>query len=178
MLDIGAWDGLYSFNAEKMEAKSVTALDSYIWSRNRKTGFELAKKALNSKVKDVTMTVNDISSTVLGQFDVVLFAGVLYHLPDPFLGLRKVVDVVKLNGSLFLETHCDRSHNQYPYMKFHHKELLSGDTTIWWSPNEKCMDEMLDATGCKVDNKFYDAENPTRIIYYCTKIKDGRNINQ
>jgi tRNA (mo5U34)-methyltransferase len=32
VLDIGAWDGFYSFEAERRGAKRVTAIDHYVWS--------------------------------------------------------------------------------------------------------------------------------------------------
>ena len=31
MLDIGAWDGFFSFECEKLGAKRVCALDHYVW---------------------------------------------------------------------------------------------------------------------------------------------------
>jgi len=34
VLDIGAWDGLYSFRAERAGAKRVVALDHYVWGIN------------------------------------------------------------------------------------------------------------------------------------------------
>ena len=34
VLDIGAWDGFFSFEAEKMGARRVLSLDHYIWSMN------------------------------------------------------------------------------------------------------------------------------------------------
>lgn len=36
VLDIGAWDGYYSFMAERLGAKRVVALDHYVWSIDRK----------------------------------------------------------------------------------------------------------------------------------------------
>src|SRR6266516_4593012 len=32
VLDIGAWDGFYSFEAERRGARRVVALDHYVWS--------------------------------------------------------------------------------------------------------------------------------------------------
>ncbi len=36
VLDIGAWDGYFSFQAEQHGAREVTALDHYVWSIDRK----------------------------------------------------------------------------------------------------------------------------------------------
>ena len=46
VLDIGAWDGYFSFLAEQSGASEVTALDM-----EEKEGFKLAHRAYNSKVK-------------------------------------------------------------------------------------------------------------------------------
>ena len=46
VLDVGAWDGIYSFYAEEHGASSVTALDGYIWANKcwaSKRGFDIAK---------------------------------------------------------------------------------------------------------------------------------------
>ncbi len=36
VLDIGAWDGFYSFTAERLGAEKVTALDHFVWSMDLK----------------------------------------------------------------------------------------------------------------------------------------------
>src|SRR6516162_8914945 len=52
-----------------------------------------------------TRGLNCYSPTGLGQFDVVLFLGVLYHLRDPLLGLERVASVTR--DLLILETVID-----------------------------------------------------------------------
>lgn len=53
VLDIGAWDGFYSFEAERRGASDVLAVDKFCWGGggvgNRKA-FELAREVLNSRV--------------------------------------------------------------------------------------------------------------------------------
>ena len=89
VLDIGAWDGYYSFEAERRGAKRVLATDHFCWDGEgwgTKTGFNLARRALNSNVDDMEIDVPDISPKKIGQFDLVLFMGVIYHLLHPMLG--------------------------------------------------------------------------------------------
>src|SRR5688500_13171529 len=86
VLDIGAWDGAYSFEAERRGAARVLATDSFAWGGGgwgTKAGFELAREALDSKVEDLTIDPFDLDADSVGTFDVVLFLGVLYHLKDP-----------------------------------------------------------------------------------------------
>jgi len=79
VLDIGAWDGAYSFEAERRGASRVLATDYYCWSGpgwGTKDGFNLARQALNSKVEDREIDVLDLSAEIIGTFDLVLFLGV------------------------------------------------------------------------------------------------------
>ena len=99
--DIGAWDGFFSFEAERRGAARVVASDFYAWhgegwgSGQGKAGFELARRALGSRVEDVDVDVMDLSPDRVGLFDIVLFLGVLYHLPNPLLALERVAAVTR-----------------------------------------------------------------------------------
>jgi len=51
VLDIGAWDGFYSFEAARRGAKRVLATDSFSWDGRgwgSKQSFDLARSALGS----------------------------------------------------------------------------------------------------------------------------------
>ena len=52
VLDIGAWDGFFSFEAERRGASRVLAIDLPMWKNGAKVGFELARKVLGSKVEE------------------------------------------------------------------------------------------------------------------------------
>src|SRR5215212_3755329 len=111
VLDIGAWDGFFSFEAERRGASRVVAADYYSWhgtgwgTGQGKAGFQLAREALGSRVEDADVDVMDLSPGRLGTFDVVLFLGVLYHLPNPLLALERVAAMA--NDLLVLETVID-----------------------------------------------------------------------
>src|SRR5687768_5352432 len=99
VLDIGAWDGFFSFEAERRGASDVLATDSYAWngeSWSDKRGFEFVHRHLGSRVRSLTIDVMDLHpDAVGGQFDVVLFLGVLYHLRHPLLALERVASVTR-----------------------------------------------------------------------------------
>ncbi len=90
VLDIGAWDGYWSFYAEEHGARSVLASDDLgqNWSAGR--GIHLAKELLGSSVEiDQSQSVYNLAAR--GQkFDVILFLGVYYHLHDPFHALTQI----------------------------------------------------------------------------------------
>ena len=70
-----------------------------------KAGFQLARTALNSRVEDIDIDVMDLTPDRVGAFDVVLFLGVLYHVPNPLLTLERVASVTR--DLLILETVVD-----------------------------------------------------------------------
>ena len=105
VLDVGAWDGYYSFEMERRGA-DVLATDDYSWGGGgwgTKAGFDLAHAALGSSVRSLQIDPLELSPDALGgRFDIVLMLGVLYHLRDPLRVLERVASVTA--GLLVLET--------------------------------------------------------------------------
>ena len=140
VLDIGAWDGFFSFEAERRGASRVVAADYYSWHGTgwgTKAGFTLAREALRSRVEDVDIDVMDLSPERVGTFDVVLFLGVLYHLPHPLLALERVASVAR--DLLILETVVDMVGVRRPAAAFY--------PTNWWGPNVPAVEAMLRSVG-------------------------------
>jgi len=100
VLDIGCRDGLYSFEAERLGAASVVGIDNDL-SRG---AVELLIPLFRSCIEMRQLNLLDLTPTLLGTFDVVLFPGVLYHLRYPFSALRNVSGVLAEGGLLLLET--------------------------------------------------------------------------
>ena len=148
VLDIGAWDGFFSFEAERRGATRVVAADYFSWHGDgwgSKAGFELARAALGSKVEDIDIDVMDLSPERVGQFDVVLFLGVLYHLRHPLLALERIASVTRT--LLILETVVDMVGIRRPAMAFYPGRELNNDPTNWWAPNVPALHEMLRFVG-------------------------------
>jgi len=103
VLDIGAWDGYFSFEFERRGAARVLAIDTYAWDHGALDCFLLAREHFNSKVEYRRMDVHDLSASDVGQFDLVFCAGVLYHMRNPLIGLERIRGVTA--GQLILETH-------------------------------------------------------------------------
>jgi FkbM family methyltransferase len=192
VLDIGAWDGAYSFAAEEAGASRVVALDEYVWAldwpaywrhvdeRRRaglpaaeandvpeawrpdtlpgKAGFDTARRLRGSKVEEVVLDIGADDLTPAGQFDVVLFVGVLYHLADPIGALRRVYSVT--GDMAVVGTHVirmggleDRALTEF----FPHDEL-NDDPTNWWIPNMKALTSWCSAVGFRKVEVAFDPD--------------------
>ena len=148
VLDIGCWDGFYSFAAERRGARRVLATDSFTWQRRSwgsKDGFELARRALGSRVEDLEIDVLELSPERVGVFDVVLFLGVLYHMKHPMLALERVAAVTaKL---LVVETVIDLLYAPRPALAFYPGAELNQDDSNWFGPTPSAVVAMLRAAG-------------------------------
>ena len=145
VLDVGAWDGYFSFAAERLGASRVVALDSVIWRAVSKDPFELARTALHSKVEALELEVLDIRPETTGHFDVVLFLGVLYHMRDPMGALEAVASVT--DELLVVETLTDMNFTRRPAAAFYPGSYMVGDASNWWGPNEPATLAMLEEFG-------------------------------
>lgn len=169
LLDIGAWNGFFSFEAEKRGADRVLAIDTWKDSEGvNKNGFDFASKVLNSKVESKVMSVYDISPENTGKFDIVLFLGVLYHLRYPLLALEKISEITK--KLLIVETEVDFIREKVPLMTFYPgcKGIRTKETN-WWSPNPPAVEFMLKDVGFeKVDliSKESELRRVIRFAYH------------
>jgi len=148
VLDVGAWDGFFSFEAERRGARRVLATDHFSWDGpgwGSKAGFELARRALGSRVEDRHIDVMDLSAETVGTFDLVLFLNVLYHLRHPLLALERIYSVTA--DRLILETHVDLLDTDVPAMAFYPGSQMWDDPTTWWGPNIALVEAMLKDVG-------------------------------
>jgi tRNA (mo5U34)-methyltransferase len=157
VLDIGAWDGLFSFESEKRGASKVLAIDNFYRDKKEWTesqGFEVAKEILNSKVEFKKASVYDLSPEKFGMFDIVLFLGVFYHLKYPILALEKIYSVTK--EMLIIETHYDPYHpGKTPLATFYEGDEINKDPTTWWGFNEAGLLAVLRSVGFKNPRVLY-----------------------
>jgi tRNA (mo5U34)-methyltransferase len=166
VLDVGAWDGFYSFEAERRGASKVLATDSFSWGRGgwgSKEAFELARSALGSNVGDLEIDVFELSPERVGTFDLVLFLGVLYHMRDPLGALERVRSVT--GKQLILETTVGMLWTRRPASAFFPDSELDQDATNWWAPNIPALMGMLEAVGfAKAKVMWGPRRFPRRIV--------------
>jgi tRNA (mo5U34)-methyltransferase len=170
VLDIGAWDGFYSFEAKRRGAARVIATDSYSWDGpgwGSKAGFLLARKALGLDVEDLDIDVMELSPDRVGTFDVVLLLGVLYHLKDPITAIEHAASVA--NDLLILETVTNLCWSPFPAARLFVGSELNNDDTNWWALNPAALQALLKRTG------FRDVQ-----VVYRTRLarRVGRALDQ
>ena len=141
MLDVGAWDGWFSFECERRGAEVVAvdciALDTFLE----------AKQLLDSKVEYLTLDVNELSAQRLGRFDIVLFFGLLYHLRHPLMGLEKMVELSS-DLALIESFVIPPETRQVPsVMEFYERGELGGQLDNWCGPSPECLVGMCRSAG-------------------------------
>lgn len=144
LLDIGCWDGFYSFEAERHGAR-VVSVDCW-----RPENYFKAQAALDSRTEFHELSVYDVTRERLGTFDIVLFLGVLYHLRHPLLGLEQVCEVTKdfaVISSHVIDRIYQPAQAPHPIMEFYEIDELGGQYDNWWGPNVDCLTRMLRAAG-------------------------------
>ena len=162
VLDVGCSDGFFSFECERRGADYVLGIDSFASPyQDSPTGHEVAKKLLRSKVELREIDLFDLNAAELGQFDLILFLGVFYHLRHPMLALEKLGDLCC--GQLILETEMARTgvfSRQFggrgpSALEFYEHDEVNRDPTTWWAPTPTCMISMLRSCGyCSVEQVY------------------------
>jgi tRNA (mo5U34)-methyltransferase len=196
VLDIGAWDGFFSFEAERRGAERIVAYDL---TPEDYFGFATAKELLGSKVDYVQGSVYELRREAVGTFDIVLCAGVLYHLRYPLLALDRIHDVC--DGYMLLETHCldncvllddgqattleriDPRLSRIPLYRFYPANELNGDYSNWFSPNRCAIEGGLRTAGFEPtllsewgDRIAYKAEKIEGVPEYLQETYEGKFV--
>jgi tRNA (mo5U34)-methyltransferase len=178
VLDVGAWDGFYSFEAARRGARRVLATDSFAWDGScwgSKDGFLLARRALGLEhvVEDRLIDVMDLSPGALGgSFDVVLFLGVLYHLKDPVGALQAVSSVT--GELLVLETETALNWLTSPAARVYAGAELNDDDTNFFALNQAALRALLKANGFSEVSTVYKSPLLRRVARAGVSAARGR----
>jgi tRNA (mo5U34)-methyltransferase len=142
VLDVGAFDGFYSFLAEVRGARRVVAIDNeqYVdWVRARfgvtlpgGAGFRALAGLSASRVEYRRMDALDVRE--LGErFDVALCFGVLHRVTDPIALLQALADVLAPGGEIVLETYGSRLPADAPAIEVHEPgDVYARDDFVYW----------------------------------------------
>jgi tRNA (mo5U34)-methyltransferase len=195
VLDVGAWDGYWSFEALRRGAREVVAIDDFSDYLGQLDGsdrrawetFDFCREALGhdpALCQRTELSVYDVSEERLGRFDVVFFFGTLYHLRYPLMALDRLAAVC--DGTIFVESQiCDdySAHrgglgSGYPddhmVMEFFPNDELAGNDTNWWAPSLLCLGHMIRAAGFGSVEAWKLVKGKPDKIGYCRGFARGR----
>ena len=148
VLDVGAYEGYFSFHMEQLGAEKVVAADEFVWSwlgTPAKPHFDGVRQALSSEVIDITTSVENLSLNIHETFDIVLFLGVLYHAPNMIEYLKQIRSMTR--GVCILETYLDMLDVEAPAAEFFPAGAISNDSSNWWGPNVAAVAGMCERAG-------------------------------
>lgn len=182
VLDVGAWDGYWSFEALKRGAREVVAIDDFsdymgkLDQRYAWDTFDLCREALGYG-EDVCqrheLSVYDVDELWLGRFDVVFFFGTFYHLRYPLLALDRLAAVC--DGSLYVESAILDDYSPYQggfghgypgqqmVMEFYPGTEYAGNETNYWVPSLWCLANMVKSAGFTQVAAWKLTDNPTSL---------------
>ncbi len=142
VLDIGTFDGFYSFLTESLGARRVVAVDNeqYVsWVRERfdvtlpgGAGFRAVAELLGSKVEYRQMDALDVRA-LEERFDEVLCFGILHRVTDPIALLQALADVLSPTGEIVLETYGSRLPSDIRAIEVHAPgKVYPRDSFLYW----------------------------------------------
>ena len=139
VLDIGAWDGWFSFEMERRGAE-VVAIDR--WENPR---FYEIHRLLGSKVDYRELDVYDLRPETIGTFDIVLFLGVLYHVKHPLLALERVCAVCR--DMAVIESFVLHEPGDRKLLEFFEYDELGGQFDNWFGPTVSALAALCRTAG-------------------------------
>lgn len=177
ILDVGCWDGFFSFLAEARGAAGIMALDPLKGCSGQvqtHAPFELAKKALASKrvlfnnVDLQTYYRINLTMPQPNKFDIIFYFGVLYHIDSPFLDLVILADLLKTGGFALIETAMSTRRWTRGAM-WELKPGFAGDPTNTWYPTERGLVDGLFAAGFSRVERIYISRDRSRATFKAIK---------
>ena len=173
VLDVGAADGYFSFEFEKLGAK-VTALDipsqeerdnNLFGAENVKTpqrhvsefesAFFVAKELLDSQVEHVELNLYDLHPDRNGVFDIVFCSDVLLHLTDPFRALCAFATVCRERLVIATPLYQPGSLSERLASSLLGKKPVgffkgASRSNAFWLPSMTCLEQMVEGAGFSV----------------------------
>src|SRR5262249_46452342 len=111
ILDIGANDGYFTIATILAGAAQVTAINSHDW-HNYPHNLHFAAKQW--QLSPEVLVDDFLTHPFSGCYDLILCLGVLYHLENVFLAMRRLRTLLSREGTLYLETQMSQIESALP----------------------------------------------------------------
>ena len=142
VLDVGAASGWNSLELARRGA-DVMAIDCVEFEELR-TASELCGYDIDYRILDV----DELDRDTVGDFDYVLFFGVLYHLRHPLLALEKICALTR--ETAFVEsfvTDSPDAPSDACTLEFYETDQLGGQIDNWFGPTAKALVALCRSAG-------------------------------
>lgn len=186
VLDVGCNAGFYSFEAKRRGAARVLGVDG---QRQHVRQGLLVRKVLGLDVEFRRLNVYELNARNVGQFDITLALGLLYHLKHPILALENLYQVTK--ELLIIETAImppERTPESFVHPLGDEQMLLHSIAVVenaanakeqvfnWFLPGVEALKGLLRTTG------FVDVEviavKDERAVVVCRKTKGDASASE
>lgn len=168
VVDIGTCNGIWSFEAEKRGASEVHSIDYLThddyWCA---PAYKFAHDTLQSRaIYNPDLSVYDIETLGITDFDVIVFCGVYYHLKNPLLALSKLRKVLKTGGHIIIEGPILMDHEHaiagFLYDNGIDEKGYFGKwhPSNWWVPSGRCLREWVECSFFDILEEFEQQAPP------------------
>ncbi len=195
VLDVGAWDGYWTFEALRRGADEVVAVDDFsdflaklpgearrVWET-----FDFCKSVLgysDDRCKRFEMNIYEIDKAGLGKFDIVFLFGVVYHLRYPLYALDLLsamcVEEIYIESAILddyspYEGGLDKGYpGSQMVMEFYPGKEYGNNETNWWCPTLSCLKSMVAASGFNQVEAWKLQQKPSALPHCRGFVKGGK----
>ncbi|MDP5307542.1 DUF1698 domain-containing protein [Paracoccus spongiarum] len=168
ILDVGCWTGGTTLTLKMLGAAEILAIDEV--RKYAEAAHELVNGVLG--LSDVDCRAVSLYALDEGRFDTVYVPGVVYHLSDPVLGLRRMFNRLEDGGDIFVESATFRSDKPvclFEGNRVFHKDGSEQDLSRggwnWFLPSASCLELWMREAGFD-DVRVFHSPETQRVFGY------------
>jgi len=165
VIDVGCWTGGTTFLLKVLGAETVLALEEV----------QKYAKAARTMVTDIygfdkviCEGTNVFDLETEKKFDTAYFPGVIYHLSDPVLALRRLFNALKDGGEIFVES--AGINNPEPVCRYDGNRIFHGSSKEaqedlsrggwnWFLPSPSCLERWMIEAGFEETDCFFSHQS-------------------
>tara|TARA_Y100000739_G_C20603512_1_gene464217 strand:+ start:229 stop:1179 length:951 start_codon:yes stop_codon:yes gene_type:complete len=158
-IDVGSWTGGTTLMLKHLGASNILCLEEV--KKYAKTCEILCEEIYSlDGIESLGLNIYDLDN-VKNKYDIAYFAGVIYHLSDPILGLRNLFNCLKDGGAILIETAGINSKNPFAQYEGNYvftsgnKEELNRKGWNHFFPSPKCLMLWMKEAGFEEIKTFY-----------------------